>query len=162
MAFRFPPNLKHEDISSIESKPKNKVFQFTVEEEGNVKRYKSKKLVHNTSLVGAQFQADGLHLTPINSSHEFKYCLDHLNAASKQKILNDGVKQIDIPEPVKVSAVTMRFAAVDEEEKRRIREGTFNHHREVLGKEKPIQLAYLKLPDKEVGKAAIKTEVMET
>lgn len=163
MVYRFPPNLNRNDISVIEAKPSNMVFELATEEgpihRGN--RYKSRKLVNNSSLVGAQFQSDGLHLVPIHSSHEFKHSLDHLNIASKQKSISENSNPVEPSETVKVAAVTMRFAAVDEEEKRRIREGTFNHYREVLGREKTIELNYQTLPDNE-GDAGVKTEPMET
>lgn len=163
MVFRFPPTVNREDISTVETKPKNLLFELETETErrGNPKKYKSRKLVNKAPLVGARFQADGLHLTPIQSSHEFKYCLSHLKTSSKQRSTNEEIVPIDAPEPVKVAAVTMRFAAVDEEEKRRIREGTFNHHREVISREKSIQLNYQPLPDEEVRKA-VKLEPMET
>lgn len=129
--------------------------------ENKTKTYNSRKLVSNAPLVAAQFKSDGLHLKPIHSSHEFKRSLNHLNSASKQKSVNEEVRPIDTPETSKVAAVTMRFAAADEEEKRRIREGTWNHHREVVGREKSIELRYQTLPDEEEG-IKLKAELMET
>lgn len=164
MVFRFPSNLDREKISSIESKPKNSIYGLTTQSDSldnKNKTYSSRKLVSNAPLVAAQFQSDGLHLKQINSSHEFKRCLNHLNSTSKNRLSNEEVKSIDTPETSKVSAVTMRFAGADEEEKRRIREGTMGHHREVVGREKSIELHYKTLPNEEENIEA-KTELMET
>ena len=132
--FRLPPNLSSKSVAVVKSKPENKVVQLeTFQKKSNDNHvYTSRLLLSQTPLAVAVIKGDSLFLTRVSETYEFK---PRLKQCERSKSPVRTTQNEASSDEEKVSAVTMRFASANEEDKRKARESLYSYHQEKIDRE---------------------------
>lgn len=132
--FRLPPNLNSKSVAVVKSKPENKVVQLeTYQRKSNDNHvYSSRLLLGQTPLAVAVVKDNSLFLTRVSETYEFK---PRLNQSERSKSPVRTTQNEASSDEEKVSAVTMRFASANEDDKRKARESLYSYHREKIDRE---------------------------
>lgn len=134
--FRLPPNLSSKSVAVVKTKPENKVVQLeTFQKKSNDNQvYTSRMLLGQTPQAVAVVKDDSLFLTRVSEVYEFKPRLKQ-SETSKSPSLPKSAQNEASSDEEKVSAVTMRFASANEEDKRRARESLYSYQQEKIDRE---------------------------
>lgn len=132
--FRLPPNLNSKSVAVVKSKPENKVVHLeTYQRKSNDNHvYTSRLLLGQTPLAVAVVRDDSLFLTRVSETYEFK---PRLKQSERSKSPVRATQNEASSDEEKVSAVTMRFASANEEDKRKARESLYSYHQEKIDRE---------------------------
>ena len=138
--FRLPPNLSSKSIAAVKWKSASKVVQLeTFMTKGSSEAlYESRLLMGQTHLAVSVVTSDSLFLTRVSDSFEFR---PQLQQSDKSSAASAGVEASSDDE--KISAVTMRFASANEEDKRKARESLYSYHQEKVDREKWKELEFV-------------------
>lgn len=133
--FRMPPNLNSKSVAVVKHKPENRVVQMeTYQRKGNTNReYDSRLLMGQTPLAVAVVKGDSVFLTRVSESYEFRPRLKQTESQCKPP--GKGAQNDASSDDEKVSAVTMRFASANEDDKRKARESLYSFHKEKIERE---------------------------
>lgn len=96
--------------------------------------YKSRLMLGHNNLAVSVVKEDSIFLTRVSDTYEFKPKLqekEKTNNTPTKAATNDGSSSDD----EKVTAVTMRFAATNEEDQKKARESLYSFHKEQIDKE---------------------------
>ena len=134
--FRLPPNLNSKSISVVKAKLDNKFVQLETKRRrtSGPTTYKSRLMLGNNNLAVSVVKEDSIFLTRVSDTYEFKPKLQE-----KEKTYNLPAKtapnDASSSDDEKVTTVTMRFAATNEEDKKKARESLYSFQKEQVDKE---------------------------
>lgn len=145
--FRIPESLPSRSMSCVKVKPENKVIDIESRprKSNDSQVYKSRLMLGQNSLGVAVVNGNNVFITQVSDSYEFKPNLQRLDVkgGSKGKSVSKEDQTIDVEDDDNVTSVTMRFAASNEEDRKRARENSHVHLLERIQKEQTIDLDYI-------------------
>lgn len=134
--FRMPPNLSSKSVAVVKNKPESKVVQLeTYQRKGNANhQYDSRLLMGQTPLAVGVVKGDSIFLTRVSDSYEFRPKLKPSDSSRSKSPVKATAPDASSDDE-KVSAVTMRFASSNENDKRKARESLYSFHKEKIDRE---------------------------
>jgi predicted metalloendopeptidase len=138
--FRLPPNLSSKSVAVVKVKPENKVVELETFHKKNANSliYSSRLMQNHTPLAVAVIQDDSLFLTRVSEAYEFKPRFKLPDRSKSPAPTNETASS----DEEKVSAVTMRFASANEDDKRKARESLYSYHQEKIDREDWIEMEF--------------------